>query len=197
MDTSNHNKIDRKEAIKRTGMLMGGVIFGPSILGVLKGCTATPGVDWNPTLFSNRQAQLVTSLADVILPEDDTPSASQAGVPAFIESMVKEVYNDEQRETFLRGLDRFGEESTAELEADFFESPAGDMFDYVFNLNENALQGGPLEGETPFILMFKELTMLGYFTSEVGATQVLRYEAVPGRYDGCIPFEDVGRTWAT
>lgn len=191
-------KMDRKEAIKRTGLLMGGVIFAPSILGVLKGCTASPGVDWNPTLFSNRQARLVTALADVILPEDDTPSASQAGVPAFIESMVKDVYNDEQRDSFLEGLDKFGEESTAELEAEFYDTDEEEMFNYAYNLNEIALEEGPLgDGETPFILMFKELTMLGYFTSEVGATQVLRYEAVPGRYDGCIPFEEVGKTWAT
>lgn len=197
MDTNN-NHISRKEAIKRTGMLMGGVIFAPSILGVLKGCTATPGVDWNPTLFSNRQARLVTALADVILPEDDTPSASQAGVPAFIESMVKEVYNEEQRKAFLNGLDNFGDESTQELEAEFFETGAEEMFDYAFNLNKVALEEGPFGGgETPFILMFKELTMLGYFTSEVGATQVLRYMAVPGKYEGCIPVEEVGRTWAT
>lgn len=196
MDTT--KKMNRKEAIKRTGLLMGGVIFAPSVLGVLKGCTATPGVDWNPTLFSNKQARLVTSLTDVILPEDDTPSASQAGVPAFIESMVKEVYNDDQREAFLLGLDQFGEESTQELEADFYDSPEDQAFDYAFNLNKVALEEGPFGGgETPFILMFKELTMLGYFTSEVGATQVLRYEAVPGKYEGCIPVEEVGRTWAT
>lgn len=196
MDTT--KKMNRKEAIKRTGLLMGGVMFAPSILGVLKGCTATPGVDWNPTLFSNKQARLVTSLADVILPEDDTPSASQAGVPAFIESMVKDVYNEDQRNAFLHGLDQFGEESTTDLEVDFYDSPADQAFDYAFNLNKVALEEGPFGGgETPFILMFKELTMLGYFTSEVGATQVLQYVAVPGKYEGCVPVEEVGRTWAT
>lgn len=196
MDTS--NKMDRREAIKRTGLLMGGVVFAPSILGVLKGCTATPGLDWEPTLFSNRQAQLVTSLADVILPEDDTPSASQAGVPAFIESMVKEVYNEEQRQAFLDGLDNFGEESSIELEAEFFDSTDELKYEYAYGLNRFALEEGRGgDGGTPFILMFKELTMLGYFTSEPGATQVLRYLAVPGKYEGCIPFEEVGRTWAT
>lgn len=196
MDTS--NKMDRREAIKRTGLLMGGVVFAPSILGVLKGCTATPGLDWEPTLFSNKQAQLVTSLADVILPEDDTPSASQAGVPAFIESMVKDVYNEEQRQAFLDGLDNFGEESSIELEADFFDSSDDLKYEYAYGLNRFALEEGRGDdGGTPFILMFKELTMLGYFTSEPGATQVLRYLAVPGKYEGCIPFEEVGRTWAT
>jgi hypothetical protein len=51
--------------------------------------------------------------------------------------------------------------------------------------------------ERPFVMMMKELTMLGYFTSQPGATEVLRYEAVPGYYNGCMPLEEVGRTWAT
>jgi gluconate 2-dehydrogenase gamma chain len=51
----------------------------------------------------------------------------------------------------------------------------------------------------PFILMAKELTMLGFFTSEPGATQVLQYIAVPGSYKGCIPLSEAGngKTWAT
>ena len=44
--------------------------------------------------------------------------------------------------------------------------------------------------------MLKELTLVGYYTSEVGATQELRYERAPGRYDGCMPYEDLGRAWA-
>lgn len=193
-----NNKMDRKEAIKRTGLLLGGVVFAPSVLGVLKGCTATPGVDWNPTLFSNDQARLVTTLCDVILPADDTPSASEAGVPSFIEQMVVEVYSEEQRSAFLDGLDQFGEDSRLELDTDYFDSTDEQRYQFTYNINRVALEEGPGEnGETPFILWFKELTMLGYFTSEIGATQVLRYLPVPGKYEGCIPFEEVGKTWAT
>jgi gluconate 2-dehydrogenase gamma chain len=48
----------------------------------------------------------------------------------------------------------------------------------------------------PFFRTLKELTLVGYYTSEAGATVELRHEAVPGRFEGCIPFETVGRTWA-
>ena len=50
--------------------------------------------------------------------------------------------------------------------------------------------------ETPFYRMMKELTLLGYYTSEPGATRELRHAAVPGHYDGCVPFTTIGRTWA-
>ncbi|MEX0661108.1 MAG: gluconate 2-dehydrogenase subunit 3 family protein [Balneolaceae bacterium] len=194
MDTKNNN-IDRKEAIKRTGLLLGGVIFAPNILGVLKGCTATTG-DWTPVLFSTSQANTVTALADVILPADDTPSASEVGVPQFIETMVNETYTEEQRDAFLSGLDKFAEDSRAELEVDYTEGTDEQRYEFTYFQNQTAVEEPP-NGETPFILSFKELTMLGYFTSEAGATQVLRYEAVPGTYDGCMPLEEVGRTWAT
>lgn len=193
MDTNNNN-IDRKEAIKRTGLLLGGVIFAPNILGVLKGCTAQTG-DWTPVLFSQSQANTVTALADVILPADDTPSASEVGVPQFIETMVNETYTDEQREAFLEGLDKFSEDSRSELDIEFSEGTEDQKYEFTYFQNRLAVEEE--SGEAPFILTFKELTMLGYFTSEEGATQVLRYEAVPGNYDGCIPLEDVGRTWAT
>jgi hypothetical protein len=45
--------------------------------------------------------------------------------------------------------------------------------------------------------MIKQLTILGYFTSETGATKALRYEAVPGKYDGAYPYKKGDKAWAT
>ena len=186
------NKIDRKEAIKRTGLLLGGVVFAPNILGVLKGCTAAPG-DWDPVLFSSGQARVATTLSDVILPADDTPSASEVGVPQFIETMVNEVYSEEDREQFLDGLDAFASDFESEYGKSFYDATEDERYEFTYQVNRRAVE----ENDGPFFLRFKELTMLGYFTSEVGATQVLRYEANPGMYDGCMPLDEVGRTWAT
>jgi hypothetical protein len=194
MDNSNH--INRREAIKRAGLLLGGVAFAPNILGVLQGCTAKPGVDWEPVLFTDEQARLITSISDIILPKDDYPSASEAGVPAFIESMVNDVYTDEQRDNFLKKLDDFREEARLELETEFYEESNERQYQFAYNKNENSLNVNPGDG-TPFFIQLKELVLLGYFTSEVGATEVLQYLPVPGKYEGCIPLEEVGKTWAT
>ena len=48
-----------------------------------------------------------------------------------------------------------------------------------------------------FFAMMKQLTLLGYFSSEIGATQALRYVAIPGKYEGCIPYNRGDRAWAT
>ena len=45
--------------------------------------------------------------------------------------------------------------------------------------------------------MMKQLTLLGYFTSEIGATKALRYIAVPGKYEGCVPYKKGDKAWAT
>lgn len=198
MELKNRDEITRKEAIKRSSYLLGGVIFAPSILGLLNGCSPKRTSDWVPEFFSEYEARLVTTLADVIMPKDDYPSASEVGVPSFIESMVSTVYNEEQRELFIKGLNDFGSLAQGTLQIDFSESLEEDRFRFTYEQNQAALQLQTESNNNPsFFLMFKELTILGYFTSEVGATQVLRYEPTPGFYNGCMPFDEIGKTWAT
>ena len=52
------------------------------------------------------------------------------------------------------------------------------------------------EDPNHYFSLMKQLTLLGYFTSEVGATQALRYVAVPGKYEGCIDYKKGDRAWA-
>jgi gluconate 2-dehydrogenase gamma chain len=52
------------------------------------------------------------------------------------------------------------------------------------------------KAERPFFRTMKELTLVGYYTSEAGATQELRHAPVPGRYEACVPLAQVGKTWA-
>ena len=52
------------------------------------------------------------------------------------------------------------------------------------------------DARAPFFVMIKDLTVIGYFSSESGATQELRYNPVPGRFNGDVPFSEVGRRWS-
>ena len=54
--------MDRREALKRTALLMGGAVSAPAILGILKGCTAKPSIDWKPVFLSSDQGILVTQV---------------------------------------------------------------------------------------------------------------------------------------
>jgi hypothetical protein len=194
--------MDRREALKRTAWLMGGVVSAPAIMGVLKGCAAKPTIDWKPAFLSQDQAILVTQVAEIIIPKTDTPGAKDTGVPAFIDLMLKDVYNKDDQDRYITGLQAFDEEAKKAYGDPFIELEPEQQAEFVKKVHDEAIKA---EKETkpapkrPFILMTKELTVLGYFTSEVGATQVLQYNPVPGAYKGCIPLSEAGngKTWAT
>ncbi len=194
--------MDRREAIKRVAMLMGGALSASTVAGVLGGCRAEPTMEVDaPQTLSAPQDELVTLLAELIIPETDTPGAKAAGVNAFIDKMLGEWLKDDERAQFLDGL--------ADVEARA-QASYGKAFQ-ALNLDEQTALLTELEdaaiasmtdpqaaagGGRPFFSMLKELTLVGYYTSEVGATQELRYERAPGRYDGCVPYADLGRAWA-
>jgi hypothetical protein len=194
--------MDRREALKRTAWLMGGAVSAPVIMGILKGCTAKPTIDWKPVFLSSDQGILVTQVAEIIIPKTDTPGAKDVGVPGFIDSVVKECFSKEDQDNFLNGLKAFDEEAKKEYGDPFAELDAEDQTAFVTKLHDAAVKA---EKETtpapkrPFILTMKELTMSGFFISEPGATQVLQYSPVPGAYEGCVPLKEAGngKTWAT
>ncbi len=194
--------MDRREAIKRTAWIMGGVVSAPAIMGVLKGCAAKPTIDWKPVFLTEDQGILISQVAEIIIPKTDTPGAKETGVPGFIDLMLKDVYSKEDQDAYLAGLTAFDEAAKKEYGDPFIELSADDQAAFVRKVHDEAVK---VEKETkpapkrPFILTTKELTMLGFFTSEAGATQVLQYVAVPGSYKGCIPLSEAGngKTWAT
>jgi gluconate 2-dehydrogenase gamma chain len=194
--------MDRREAIKRTALLMGGVVSASAIAGVLNGCAAKPSIDWKPVFLSKDQANIVSEIAEIIIPKTDTPGAKETGVPAFIDLMLKEVYAKEDQDRFLAGLKAFDADATKTKGDSFADLDAEQQTAFVKQKHDEAIQAEKNEKpapKRPFILMMKELTMLGFFTSEAGATQVLQYDPVPGAYKGCIPLSEAGngKTWAT
>lgn len=185
--------IDRREAVKRAALMLGGLFFMPAASAVLKGCSITPG-DWTPVLLNHAQATLTEHLAEAILPRTDTPGAIDAGVPAFIDRMAGEFFNDADREGFIAGLDRFAEEVREATGRAFHELSDAEKLDYITEANREAIEGE--HEEQPFFLVFKRVTLTGYCMSEPGMTQHLRYMQNFGPYRGCVPMEEVGRAWA-
>lgn len=193
--------MDRREALRRTAWIMGGVISAPAISAVLNGCQAKPDINWKPVFLSKEQAALVEQVAEIIIPKTDTPGAKDVGVPAFIDKLLSEVYKKEDQDRFLDGLKTFDSEADQEMGDPFLELSPEDQQSFVKKKHDAAIE---VERKTqpapprPFILTMKELTMLGFFTSKIGATEILQYDPVPGAYKGCIPLSEAGngRTWA-
>ena len=202
--------MDRRELLKQAAFIMGGAISAPAIVGVLSGCSpkhdAKSQLTWKPQFLNEAQAAVVTAVANIIIPRTNTPGASDVGVPAFIDIMLRDVYPAEDQQRFLSGLQEMDSDASKAKGKSFLELDAKDQEQLVRRLHDSAVDAEREARATskpdlkrPFVLMTKELTMLGYFTSQAGATEVLQYSAVPGAFHGCVPIKEAGngKTWAT
>jgi gluconate 2-dehydrogenase gamma chain len=185
--------MDRREAIRRTALVMGGLVSAPAILGVLNGCTAEPGLQWLPRFLTKDEAKMVEQMAGIIIPETDTPGARQVGVPQFIDRMINDVYSDVNKEKFKNDLAKFEEDVKSEFGKIFLKLKPEQQEAHIKKINEVAVNA---RADHYFFMTVKELTVLGFFTSQVGATQVLQHKSVPGEQRGCVPLSEVGKTWS-
>lgn len=193
--------IDRREALKKTAWIMGAAVSASTVAAFLQSCKSAPDLNYKPVFFNEDQARIVSELAEVIIPKTDTPGAKDVGVPNFIDMMLKECYKEEDQKSFTEGLAKFDADAKAAYGDSFIYLKPEQKLEFVKKANEAAVAEVKKDpsAKRPFILMAKEMTMLGFFTSEPGATQVLQYVAVPGSYKGCIPLSEAGngKTWAS
>jgi glucoside 3-dehydrogenase (cytochrome c) hitch-hiker subunit len=130
------------------------------------------------------QLALVGAIADVILPRSDSPSATDVGVPAFIDVIVSENYTENARAAFVAGLDAFDAKVA---------SRTGSAF-AALNPDAQAAAISTIEGATDrraeparSYWQLKGLIIHGYFTSEAVMKRVLHTVITPGRFNGAAP----------
>jgi hypothetical protein len=145
----------------------------------------------HPDLFDTAQHANVAALAELIIPTTETPGAIAAGVPDFIHRIVAQWYTADERAEFLAGLKTLKAASRAHYRVDF----AG-ASDEQRSALLCAFEGAkPDSAERAFFLRVKELTVLGYYTSEIGGQQELLYRPVPGAYHGHAMLGAHARQW--
>ena len=182
--------IGRREALRRAAILLGSVLSAPAIAGVLAGCDSRSAGDG---ALTSDQRELVATIAEHIIPETDTPGARAAEVHVFIDKMLAGHYPAEERNRVLDGLEELDTTARRACGNPFIRCSADEQRATLGLLDQQAFAQ---RRDPHWFRTIKELTVLGYYTSEVGATQELRHVAVPGRFEGCVPLEQIGRTWA-
>jgi hypothetical protein len=137
------------------------------------------------------QNETVATIAELIIPKTDTPGAREAGVPAFIDVMLAEWGDDDQRKVFTAGLANVDERSRALFGKDFIASSAEQQVQILTDLDAELARLRDTKSDTSknFFQGVKWLTLTGYYTSEVGATTEQHFRIVPGRYEPCYPLE--------
>ncbi|WP_428330817.1 gluconate 2-dehydrogenase subunit 3 family protein [Mucilaginibacter sp.] len=206
--------MNRRDAIGRVALLMGGAVIGAEFF--ISGCktNSTQVAD----LFTTDHVAFLNEVADTILPTTSSPGAKAANVGQFMAVMVRDCYTPDDQKIFLEGVTKLDEASQKKFSAKFLDITAKQRTDLLVDLDKEQKEYTAkknkdadadklqhkgdtkykgLEVPNHYFRMIKELTLLGYFTSEVGATKALRYIAVPGHYDGNVPYKKGDKAWAT
>lgn len=213
--------MNRRNALQRVAIMMGGVISAPTMVAMMQGCSTLGTESVTSFSFSPDYQKLVAEIAEVIIPKTDTPGAKEAGVGPFIETMIGDCYKEFQQKHFVAGLDAVSAKAKAKG-GDFASLSEEQKISILKSMETGAkdeleLQKGKAEtkirdaetgleksvgkntGEevpTPFFNIMKELTLFGYFTSEPGCKEALAYLPIPGRYEGCVTLEPGQKAWA-
>lgn len=188
--------MSRRSALLRIGAMMGGTMVGGSAL--LSGC-ATPDARPVDQIFSLADIEYLDQIADTILPPTGTPGARAAEVGAFMSVMVADTYTADERATFLSGLAALDAESVADHGVSFMAATEAERTALLQRLDREQheyMQNRRPEAPVHYFRMLKELTLSGYFTSEIGYTEAMRYVEAPGRFDPCLPYTVGDRAWA-
>jgi hypothetical protein len=185
----------RREAVQYISLLLGGTIVGGNYF--LSGCKSNTGVSM---VFTPEDTSYLDEIAETILPATGTPGAKAAKVGQFMTVMVNDCYDENDQKIFHEGMSKLNDASKKAYDDSFMKITPQQRHDLLVKLDgeqkeytKNKKQTDPAH----YFRLMKELTLLGYFTSEIGCTQARRYVETPGRFEGCIPYKKGDKAWAT
>ncbi|BFT32365.1 gluconate 2-dehydrogenase subunit 3 family protein [Alteromonas sp. D210916BOD_24] len=205
--------MERRELLKLIATATGSAFFAGSAFAYID----IPPVPLSKTLFNKDDVALFNEMAEVIIPQTDTPGAKAANVGETMAVIITDCYTPLLQKTFINGVKTIGELSQAKFNKHFLQLTSQQRESLFIELDNEAKAanrsngvwqgvetGKPSQWEpgtdepTPhYFTLLKQLTLYCFFTSQVGATKVLRYVAIPGRYDGAYPYKKGDKAWAT
>lgn len=175
-----NSTIPRRTAIRNLLIIAGGAM-------VLPACFRESGkltIKLNNFTITTENEALLEMLCETLVPETDSPGAKSLKLHLFVLKMVDDCYKKEDQQIFVKGMEQF---------ADFAKEKAGKSFSDASVLEREALlKSIQLDKEEDkaiqkFYKITKSKTIQGYLNSEYVMTNLVKYELVPGRYNGYFP----------
>ncbi len=198
--------MNRRDALARVALIMGGTVIGADYF--LTACSSPAkkddkaGAQAGPqkAFLNPSQIGLLDEVGETILPATQTPGAKAAQVGSFMAVMVRDCYTPADQKVFLDGLTKLDQDCKKQQGKGFLACDAAQRTSFLTALDaeQKAFTANQRKDDpSHYFRMMKQLTLLGFFTSEVGATKALRYLPVPGHYDGNLPYKKGDKAWAT
>jgi hypothetical protein len=206
--------ITRREALLRVTSLLGGagLVGGERLLAAIPDAAQRAAAAQGVGAFTAGDIALLDEVAETILPETGTPGAKAAGTGAFMALMVTDVYTARQQAIVRDGMRQMNDVCRREFGSTFLEASPAQRLELLERLDRERQAGidarkaaltsrapaapPPPDAPVHYFRMMKELALLGYFTSEIGYRQAMRYVETPGRFDPCAPYAPGEKIWA-
>ncbi|RZK17730.1 MAG: gluconate 2-dehydrogenase subunit 3 family protein [Pedobacter sp.] len=192
----------RREALKNVAFLLGGAISA-STMGVLFESFTLPENEKNFVSFSVQDEKIFAEFANIIVPTTkSSPGAKAAGVGKFIPMMIKDCYPTTMQTSFARGFQQLQEKAMKDFGKNYMSLTVAEKTKLMVDLRlmsiaQKETKAPENEDLVYFFVTARDLTLLGYYASEIGCTQAREYILVPGRYDGNAPLKPGQKSWAT
>lgn len=190
--------MQRRDALRL--LMMGAVLpaFTPEVFAFFR--EAHPAAGYALRTLSPHQNETVIAMTDLIVPATETPGAKGALVNEFIDLILTDWATEEERANFLTGLAGVDKQSSELFGKDFIDSAPAQQTALLRSMDDAAMGGvgraahamDPIrkpytQMEGNFWTVFKGITLHGYYTSEIGFSEELKLQIIPGAQHGCMP----------
>jgi Gluconate 2-dehydrogenase subunit 3 len=184
--------MQRRDALKQLALLSAGLTVTPSLLANVAVKVATGGM---PADVSAERLDLLAELAETIIPTTDTPGAKAAGAHRFIALALEDCVKKEERDQFWTWLDALEADCKQQYSKSFTALNTAQRNEFLTR-TEAAAAKATKEQPSSWPAL-KALTLEGYFTSEIGMTQALAYDPIPGEWIPDLKIDENTKAWAS
>ena len=187
--------MERRELLKLIALATGSALIGGDLF--LSGCKNAPAL--GGATFSEEDISFLDEVGETIIPKTSSPGAKDAAIGSFMTVMVNDCYTKADQQIFHEGIKNLDEASQKANNTSFLKATPEQRTNLLTALDKEAKQyqeSKKKEDPNHYFTMMKQLTLMGFFTSKPGATQALRHEPVPGKYDGAFPYKKGDKAWA-
>ncbi len=185
--------MERREALKKIAYLMVGAISATT-MGVLFESFAVPNSEIKNHFYSATDEEILGEFSEIILPTTaKSPGAKAAGVGVLIPLIIKDCFPPNLQNLFKNGFEDMLAQCKTKFNKEFLSLNAEEKTQLMNALKQDAIDNNK---EPSFFLIARDLTILGYFSSEIGCTMAREYLPIPGRYDGNTDYKPDQKAWA-
>lgn len=186
--------MERREALKKIAYLMGGAISATT-MGVLFESFTVLEPEKNIFFYSASDEEIFGEFSEIILPTTaKSPGAKAAGVGALIPLIIKDCYPPNLQDLFKKGFNEMLALCKTKFNKEFMSLNSEEKNQLMNQLKQQTIDNNK---EASFFLIARDLTILSYFSSEIGCTMAREYLPIPGKYDGNVEYKPEQKAWAT